>query len=88
MNRDALQMGSMHSTGALNSLGQVVRQLENEKPFMALPLGFRAEEGEVPEIKGKLLQRISHFPQAQSIRAPWKLLSSVRIYNRFCWKLF
>jgi hypothetical protein len=88
MSRDSLQIGLMHSTSALNSLGQAVGQFANESPFLVLALGFPKEEGDLPDIKRKLLQRTNHFPQAKSIRAPWKLLPSVRIYSRFCCKLF
>jgi hypothetical protein len=68
MNGDSLKIGSMQSP--------------NEKPLVVLPVGLPMEDGEVPDIKKKLPQRV------KSIHAVWKLLPCVRIYNGFCCKMF
>jgi iodotyrosine deiodinase len=51
----------MQSPRPLDSLGEVLGQPTDEKPFLVLPVGFPREDGEVPDIKKKLPQRTSIF---------------------------
>ena len=86
MSGDSLNIGSMQSSSALDSLGQVFGQPANEKPFLVLRVGIPTDE--VTDNKKKLRQPTSHFSRMKSVHEVWKLLPCVRIYSGFRCKMF
>lgn len=48
-----------HTPSPMNFLQQILDRPENEKPFLLLPVGYAAENAEVPELKRKMLEDVS-----------------------------
>jgi nitroreductase len=47
-----------HTPSPMGFLSRILRRPANEKPYLLLPVGFPAEDAEVPEIKKKGLEEI------------------------------
>lgn len=50
-----------HTPSPMNFLSKVLNRPENEKPFLLIPVGYPAENAEVPDIHRKPLEEISVF---------------------------
>jgi nitroreductase len=50
-----------HTPSPMNFLSKILQRPENEKPFLLIPVGFPAENAEVPNIQRKELEKISIF---------------------------
>lgn len=48
-----------HTPSPMNFLQQILDRPENEKPFLLLPVGYAAENAEVPGLKRKMLEDVS-----------------------------
>src|SRR5271156_1559489 len=85
---DMARATMIHPSSPTGFPSQVPGQPANEKPFLVLPVGFPAEDGEAPDIKKQLPQRISHFSRVNFTHEIWKLRRCVCICNGFCCKMF
>lgn len=47
-----------HTPSPMNFLSRILNRPENEKPFLLIPIGYPAENAEVPDIKRKNLKEI------------------------------
>ncbi|MEQ8907902.1 MAG: nitroreductase family protein [Vicingaceae bacterium] len=47
-----------HTPSPLNFLANILNRPKNEKPFLLIPVGYPAENAEVPELKRKDLQEV------------------------------
>ncbi len=50
-----------HTPSPMNFLSKVLNRPENEKPFLLIPVGYPADDAEVPDIQRKPLEDISVF---------------------------
>jgi nitroreductase len=50
-----------HTPSPMNFLSKILQRPENEKPFLLIPVGFPAENAEVPNIQRKGLEKVSIF---------------------------
>ena len=50
-----------HTPSPMNFLSKVLDRPENEKPFLLIPVGYPAENAEVPSLKRKSLQDVAVF---------------------------
>ena len=50
-----------HTPSPINFLSKVLNRPENEKPFLLIPVGYPADDAEVPDIQRKPLEDISVF---------------------------
>ena len=50
-----------HTPSPLNFLTKVLGRPENERAFLLLPVGYPAEDAQVPDLKRKPLEEISVF---------------------------
>lgn len=48
-----------HTPSPMNFLQQILNRPENEKPFLLLPVGYAADEVEVPDLKRKELEEVT-----------------------------
>ncbi len=50
-----------HTPSPMNFLGKILKRPKNEKPFLLIPVGYPAENTEVPDLKRKELEEVSVF---------------------------
>jgi len=50
-----------HTPSPMNFLSKVLERPENEKPFLLIPVGYAAENAEVPNLKRKELDEVAVF---------------------------
>jgi nitroreductase len=50
-----------HTPSPLNFLSKLLKRPENEKPFLLIPIGYPAENAQVPRLKRKKLNEIASF---------------------------
>lgn len=50
-----------HTPSPMNFLGKILKRPKNEKPFLLIPVGYLAENTEVPDLKRKELEEVSVF---------------------------
>lgn len=50
-----------HTPSPLNFLSKVLNRPENEKPFLLIPIGYPAENVEVPDLSRKTLKEILYY---------------------------
>ena len=50
-----------HTPSPMNFLSKVLNRPENEKPFLLIPIGYAADDAEVPVLKRKSLDEIAVF---------------------------
>lgn len=50
-----------HTPSPMNFLAKVLERPENEKPFLLIPVGYPAENAEVPDLKRKSLEEVAEF---------------------------
>jgi len=50
-----------HTPSPMGFLSQVLRRPANEKPYLLLPVGFPADDAEVPDIAKKSLSETAVF---------------------------
>lgn len=50
-----------HTPSPMNFLAKLLNRPENEKPFLLLPIGYPAQNAEVPVLKRKKIEEISVF---------------------------
>lgn len=50
-----------HTPSPLNFLAKLLKRPENEKPFLLIPIGYPAEDAQVPRLKRKKLKEIACF---------------------------
>ena len=50
-----------HTPSPMNFLQEVLVRPENERPFLLIPVGYPAEDAQVPNIQRKELHEISKF---------------------------
>lgn len=50
-----------HTPSPMNFLTKVLERPENEKPFLLIPVGYAAEDAQVPDLKRKSLEEIAVF---------------------------
>ncbi len=50
-----------HTPSPMNFLQKILDRPENERPFLLIPVGYPAEEAEVPDLRRKSLDEISVF---------------------------
>lgn len=50
-----------HTPSPMNFLSKVLERPENEKPFLLIPVGYAADDAEVPDLKRKPLDEIAVF---------------------------
>lgn len=50
-----------HTPSPMNFLSKVLERPENEKPFLLIPVGYPAENAEVPDLKRKSLDEVAVF---------------------------
>lgn len=50
-----------HTPSPMNFIAKALKRPENEKPFLLLPVGYPAENCEVPDLKRKELEEIAIF---------------------------
>ena len=50
-----------HTPSPMNFLSKVLNRPENEKPFLLIPIGYAADDAEVPDLKRKPLDEIAVF---------------------------
>ncbi len=48
-----------HTPSPMNFLQQILKRPDNEKPFLLLPVGYAADEVEVPDLKRKELEEVT-----------------------------
>lgn len=46
-----------HTPSPMNFLQEILKRPENERPFLLIPVGYPADEAEVPNIERKVLER-------------------------------
>ena len=55
-----------HTPSPMNFLQDILNRPENERPFLLIPVGYPADEAEVPDIERKSLEQIVvNFPPAE-----------------------
>lgn len=50
-----------HTPSPMNFLSKVLNRPDNERPFLLLPVGYPAENAEVPDLKRKPLEEVAVF---------------------------
>ncbi|MGB1242255.1 MAG: nitroreductase family protein [Chitinophagales bacterium] len=50
-----------HTPSPMNFLGKILKRPKNEKPFLLIPVGYPAENTEVPDLERKELKEVSVF---------------------------
>lgn len=50
-----------HTPSPMNFLAKILQRPSNEKPFLLIPVGYPADEAEVPDIQRKSLEAMSIF---------------------------
>ncbi|MEZ4887397.1 MAG: nitroreductase family protein [Chitinophagales bacterium] len=50
-----------HTPSPMNFLGEILKRPKNEKPFLLIPVGYPAENTQVPDLKRKELEEVSMF---------------------------
>lgn len=50
-----------HTPSPMNFLTKVLERPENEKPFLLIPVGYAADDAEVPDLKRKSLEEVVVF---------------------------
>lgn len=50
-----------HTPSPMNFLSKILQRPENEKPFLLIPVGYLAENTQVPDLQRKSLEEISVF---------------------------
>lgn len=50
-----------HTPSPMNFLSEILQRPENEKPFLLLPVGYVADDAQVPDIHRRTLEEVSVF---------------------------
>jgi len=50
-----------HTPSPMNFLSKILERPENERPFLLIPIGYPAENAQVPDLKRKTLEDVSIF---------------------------
>ncbi|MEL6696075.1 MAG: nitroreductase family protein [Bacteroidota bacterium] len=54
-----------HTPSPMNFLTKILDRPENERPFLLIPVGYPAEDAEVPNIERKALEEVAVFYEAE-----------------------